>query len=113
MVCLVARPRNQDRLITVPAGRRDSRLLVLFLLMLYYCRHTTAYLLVLALMFKIMADQIVDFACVGDLDNKCCVTGPLSVEYRSSHLNDARWIRSMGIMKGLFLLISQIVAGVY
>lgn len=85
----------------------------LFLLMLYYCRHTTAYLLVLALMFKIMADQIVDFACVGGLDNKCCVTGPLSVEYRSSHLNHARWSKSMGIMKLLFLLISQIVAGVY
>ena len=34
---------------------------------------------------KIMTDQIVDFASVEDLDNKRCMTGPLSDGYRSSH----------------------------
>jgi hypothetical protein len=34
---------------------------------------------------KIMTDQIVDFACVEDLDDMRCVTGPLSDGYRLSH----------------------------
>ena len=33
---------------------------------------------------NIMTNQIVDFACVEDLDNKRCVTGPLSDGYRLS-----------------------------
>jgi gamma-glutamyl:cysteine ligase YbdK (ATP-grasp superfamily) len=44
---------------------------------------------------KRMTDQIVDFACEKDLDHMCCVTGPLSDEYRSSHSDNESWTKSM------------------
>jgi hypothetical protein len=69
-----------------PPGEEIHVYSYVFLLILSSCQYfRTVDLLVMALMFKIMTDQIVDFECVEDLGNKRCVTGPLSDGYRSSH----------------------------